>query len=178
MLASIYPNDFLYELVKWIHILVVVVGFGSTFVWPFLASRARATGDPGIMLHTTRISVQGGKTLTEPFIYAAGATGVILVLFGQMADFQYWKFSQAWVSIAFLLYIVGLVISLGFHTPNIKAMLALQEELAAGAPPAADGPPPQVAELEERGKKAAMFGGILHLLFALILIDMVFKPFL
>ncbi len=175
MLASIYPNDFLYELVKWIHILTVIVGFGSTFVWPLLASRARATGDPAVMLHTSRVSFNGSKVLSTPFIYAAGATGLILVLFGATSDPAYIEFSDTWISIAFLLYIVGLVISIGFHTPNLKAMLALQEDLAA-APPSAGGPPPQVAELEERGKKAAMFGGILHLLFALILIDMVFQP--
>jgi hypothetical protein len=55
-------------------------------------------------------------------------------------------------------------------------MLALQREMAAAGPPQG-GPPPQLAELQARGKKAAMFGGILHLLFVLILLDMVFKPF-
>jgi hypothetical protein len=58
-------------------------------------------------------------------------------------------------------------------------MNALQNQLLAGPPPGAapaSGPPPQVAELEARGKKAAMFGGILHLLLTLLLLDMVFKP--
>ena len=77
---------------------------------------------------------------------------------------------------------IASVISQGFHIPNLKAMLGLQEELAAMGPPpqsagaAAGGPPPQVLELQERGKRAGMYGGILHLLFALILLDMVFKP--
>ena len=74
------------------------------------------------------------------------------------------------------LYLVALGVSLGLHGPNLKRMLALQREMAAAGPPQG-GPPPQLAELQARGKKAGMFGGILHLLFVLILLDMVFKPF-
>jgi len=75
---------------------------------------------------------------------------------------------------------VALVISLGFHQPNLRRMASLQRELLAGsgAPGGGEGggPPPQVAELENRGGKAAAYGGILHLLLAAILIDMVWKP--
>jgi uncharacterized membrane protein len=173
MLASIYPNDFLYELIKFLHILAVIVGFGSTFVWPMLASKARATGDPKVMLEATRISVDSAKILTSPFIYAVGVTGLIMMGIGQMADFKY--NDGAWIIIAFVLYLVALGIAIGLHTPNIKAMLGLQEEMMSGPPPAG-GPPPQLAELQARGKKAGMFGGILHLLFAVILILMVFQP--
>ena len=76
---------------------------------------------------------------------------------------------------SFALYIVALCVSIFLHFPNLKAMNALQEQMAQGPPPAG-GPPPQLAELQERGKKAGMYGGILHLMFVLILLDMVFKP--
>jgi hypothetical protein len=153
----------------------VIVGFGSTFVWPFLAAKARGLGDPQVSYYTSQMAFQGGKVLTTPFIYGAGVTGLILLLFGATSDLEYWKFSDTWISIAFLLYFAGLGISLFLHGPNLKAMLGLQEQMASGAAPAA-GPPPQLAELQERGKKAGMYGGILHLIFVLILLDMVFKP--
>jgi hypothetical protein len=180
MPLAIVRTDPAYELMLWLHILTVVVGFGSTFVWPFLAAKSRQLGDPKVGYYVSQMSMQGGTILSTYFIYGAGVTGLILLLFGATSDPAYWEFSDTWISIAFLLYFAGLAVSLGLHSPNLKAMLALQEQLATaeGPPPgaAAGGPPPQVAELQERGKRAGMYGGILHLLFVLILLDMVFKP--
>jgi uncharacterized membrane protein len=175
MSLAVLPNDALYEFVLWLHILTVIVGFGSTFVWPFLAAKSQQLKDAHVGYYVSQMSADGGKILTEPFIYASGATGLLLVIFGATHDPAYIEFSDTWVSIAFLLYLGALGISLGLHGPNLKAMLALQKEMAEAGPPQG-GPPPQLAELQERGKKAGMYGGILHLLFVLILLDMVFKP--
>jgi hypothetical protein len=174
MVLALAPDSGTYQFVLWLHVLTVIVGFGSTFVWPFLAAKSRQLGDATVGYYVSQMSLQGGSILSSYFIYAAGATGLLLVILSE----DYWvQFSDAWISIAFLLYFIGLAVSLGLHNPNLKAMLALQEQLASGsAAPAGSGPPPQVAELEERGKKAAMYGGILHLLFVLILLDMIFKP--
>lgn len=176
MQLAVVPGDALYDFVLWLHILTVVVGFGSSFVWPFLAAKAKGLEDPVVGYYTSQMALQGSKILTTHFIYGAGVTGLLLLIFGATNDPAYWEFSDLWISLAFLLYFAGLGISLGLHGPNLKAMLALQEQLATGAPNATAGPPPQVAELQERGQKAAMFGGILHLIFVLILLDMVFKP--
>jgi hypothetical protein len=174
-MLAIAQNARSYEFVLWLHILCVVVGFGSTFVWPFLAAKSRQLEDARVGYYVSQMSMQGSTILSSYFIYGAGATGLLLVIFGATDDVEYWKFSQTWITLAFILYIAGLVVSLGFHYPNLKAMLGLQREIAEGAAPAG-GPPPQAAELQERGKKAGMYGGILHLLFVLILLDMVFKP--
>jgi hypothetical protein len=172
MVLALAPDSGAYQFVLWLHILTIIVGFGSTFVWPFLATKSRQLGDPKVSYYVSQMSIQGGSILSSYFIYAAGATGLLLVILSE----DYWvQFSDTWISIAFALYIAGIAVSLFLHSPNLKAMLALQEQLASGAP-AAGGPPPQVAELEERGKKAAMYGGILHLIFVLILLDMIFKP--
>jgi hypothetical protein len=176
MVFAAYRGDSLYDFVLWLHILTIIVGFGSTFVWPFLATKARQLADPKVSYYVSQMSLQGGTILSSYFIYAAGATGLLLVILASGDDPAVIEFSDTWISIAFLLYFAGLGVSIFLHSPNLKAMLALQEQLASGAAPAAGGPPPQVAELEERGKKAAMFGGILHLIFVLILLDMVFKP--
>jgi hypothetical protein len=92
-----------------------------------------------------------------------------------------WKFSQAWISLAFLLYIVALGIVHGVHYPNLRRMNALMAELSVGggAPAgggATGGRPPQLAELEDRGKRVAAVGGLLHLDLAIILILMIWKP--
>lgn len=169
MVVAVLPIDsFAYEVVYALHLLAVVVGFGSTFVQPFLASRARAL-DPPARAEVSRLSFDAGKVLGTPFIYAAGVFGVILVLLSE----DVYEFSQTWISIAFLLFIVAAVVAGVVHGPNLRRLVALEQEAAAHAGP---GEPPQLAEIQTRGKRAGMFGGILHLLFLLLLLDMVFKP--
>ncbi len=176
MVYAVLPDSGVYQLVLFLHILTAIVGFGSTFVWPMLSAKARKSGDPGLMLKVSEMIDEAGHVLSSPIIWASGALGLLLVVFGATADPAYWEFSETWISIAMTLYLVALGVSLGLHGPNLKRMLALQREMAAAGPPQG-GPPPQLAELQARGKKAGMFGGILHLLFVLILLDMVFKPF-
>jgi uncharacterized membrane protein len=172
MTVAVMPNSTVYELLLFLHILTAIVGFGSTFVWPMLSVMARKSGDMQLAAKIGLMSEEAGRRF-EPFILANGVLGLVLVA---VVDSAYIEFSDTWVTVAMTLYIVALVVSFAFHQPNLKAMAALQRELTEGVPGGQGGPPPQVAELEERGKKAAMFGGILHTLFALILLDMVFKP--
>ena len=173
VLAVLEQDDALYQIIYFLHIVAAIAGFGPTFVYPMFGAIAkRRQGPEGEAISSATLEI--GKRM-EYAIYAVPVFGILLVL---LSDDVY-EFSQAWISIAFALYIAGLVVSMGFHFPNLKKMNDLQKELLAGPPPGgapAGGPPPQVAELEERGKKAGMFGGILHLLLALILLDMVFKP--
>jgi hypothetical protein len=174
-MLAMAPDEAPYQFVLWLHILCAIVGFGSTFVWPFLAAKSRQLQEPVVGYYVSQMSLQGAHLLSTYFIYATGALGLLLVIISE----DYWvQFSDAWISIAFVLFIAGVCVSQFLHSPNLKAMLALQEQMAQGAPAgaAAGGPPPQLAELQERGKKAGMYGGILHLLFVLMLLDMVFKP--
>jgi hypothetical protein len=174
VIAGLEVTSFGYKFLYLLHILFVIVGFGSTFVYPALASRARklAPTEGHAIGHAT---LDVSHWLTTYPIWAAGVVGAVLV-----GVSEGWKFSQAWVSIAFVLFFFGVLFSAFVHSPNIKAMDALQEKLIAGdaAAPAAGGPPPEVAELQARGKRAGMTGGILHLVFLMLVIDMVWKPFL
>ncbi len=174
MFAKLYDFDFGYRVLLLLHILLVIVGFGSTFVYASLASRARKL--PPVEGHAIgHASLEVSKGLTTYPIWAAGFFGIVLVGVSEQ-----WKFSQAWVSIAFVLFIIGVVVSYFVHTPNLKAIDALQERLIAGdvTAPSAGGPPPEVGELQSRGKRAGMTGGVLHLIFLLLVIDMIWKPFL
>jgi low affinity Fe/Cu permease len=161
-------GSFLFQVVYLFHLSCVIVGFGSSFVYPVLAVKSRKLP----MRESYAINhaaFEVSPYLTSYPIYAAGAAGVLLIILSDQAI----GFSSTWISIAFLVFILAVLVAVFLHAPNLKAMDALQAKLVDASPGEA---PPEVAELEERGQKAAMYGGLLHLLFALILLDMVFKP--
>jgi len=174
LLASLQETDDLYRLLVLLHVLAVIVGFGSTFVYPLLGNEAKK--HPGLEAKGISNANQvAGQRLTEPAIYAAGAFGVLLVIVGPF------EWEDPWVGLSLVLYVAALLFSIFVHQPNLKRMDALVNELAAMGPPPgaaaggppAGGPPPQVIEMEQRGKAAARNGGILHLAFAVILILMI-----
>ena len=175
LLASLQQTDNLYRFLVFLHVLTVIVGFGSTFVYPLLGNEAKK--HPGLEAKgISNANLLAGQRLTEPAIYAAGALGVVLVLVGPF------EWEDPWVGLSLVLYVAALLFSIFVHQPNLKRMDALVNELAAmGPPPAgatgdgppAGGPPPQVVEMEQRGKAAARNGGILHLAFVVILVLMV-----
>jgi HAMP domain-containing protein len=167
--AGLQTVDFGYRVLYLLHILLIIVGFGTSFAYPALASRARQL--PPAEGHAIgHASLAISKGLTTYPIWAAGAVGIILV-----AVSESWEFSQAWVSIAFVLFFGAVLFAWFVHMPNLRKLDALQEEVLAG-PPSQGAPPPQIAEIQERGKRAGMYGGLLHLAFLLLVIDMIWKP--
>jgi hypothetical protein len=165
-------GTFVYNLLFFLHIACIVVGFGSSFVYPVLAVKARELS-PKEAFAINHAAFSSSKFLTSYPIYAAGFFGLCLIF----ASEEVWTFKQTWISLALLMFIIAVAIATFLHMPNLKAMDALGEKLA-NAEPKAGGPPKELAELQERGQKAAMYGGILHLLWLLLMLDMVFKPFL
>jgi hypothetical protein len=172
VLAKLLAEDFGYRLLYLLHIVTVIVAFGATFAYPAYARRGRQLPPAeGYAISTATLGV--ARELTTYGTWVAALFGTILV-----AASEQWKFSQTWVSIAFVLFFIGAALSIFVHMPNLKRMNALQEQLVAGGGTAnpAGGPPAEVAELQQRGKRAGMVGGILHLLFLLMVIDMIWKP--
>jgi hypothetical protein len=169
-------GSFAYNVVLLLHLGLVIVGFGSSFVYPVLATKSRALDyKERYALDHAVFGVQ--KYLTTFPIYGAILAGIGLVVISEM-DNKQWQFKQTWISAALTLALVAVLVAQFLHVPNLKAMDELTEKLANGtAKPGKDGgAPKEVAELEERSSKAAMFGGILHLLFLLLIIDMIWKP--
>lgn len=161
-----------YKVVLFLHLLAAIVGFGSVFLNDLYGAAAkRRNGAEGVAIAETTYQV--GK-VAQYFIYAVPILGIALV---GMSD-KTWKFSQLWISLSFLLYIVGLALALGLHLPNVKRMNALSRQLVEGGsrPGATSEPPPEAAELEARQKRAAALGGILNLVMMVILVLMVWKP--
>lgn len=166
-------NTFIYRTFFLLHLGTVVVGFGSSFVYPVLAVKAR-TLEARESYTVNHLALQVSHLVTTPFIYAAGAFGVMLIVVSK----GIWSFSEVWISIAFALFIGAALIAGFLHNPNLKAMDAIQEKLANGdiEPPKEGGAPKAVTELQERSTRAGMYGGILHVLWLLLMIDMIWKP--
>ena len=159
-----------YRVLLLLHIFAVIAGFGVTLVAPLFAGEARKRGGrEGLAIAEATYSVIDRALYA---IYAVPVLGILLIFVSDDA----WKFSQGWISISLLLYLVAIGISHGVHLPNIRRMNVLVAELAGGGAAAGGGPPPQAVELEARGKKAAMFGGILNLLLVAIIVMMIWKP--
>jgi uncharacterized membrane protein len=162
-----------YKIVLLLHILCAIVGFGTVILNGLYGREAkRRPGPGGVAISEANLAVSG---IAEYFIYAVFIFGLGLVGLSDKA----WKFSQTWIWLATVLYIVGIGVSHGVLFPNARRMKDLAIELAAGGPPPAGapaGPPPQVAEMERRGKTLGAASTFLHLLLVVIIVLMIWKP--
>jgi uncharacterized membrane protein len=169
-----FRGDNSYDLLLLLHILVAIVGFGAVFLNGIYGAQAKARrGSEGLAIVQANFLV---SSIAEYFIYAVFVTGLLLVLISDSV----WEFSQTWVWLSIVLYLAGIGISHGVLQPNVKRMISLMEQLAhMGATPAgaaAGAPPPQVMELEERGKRVGLASTALHVILVIILYLMIFKP--
>ena len=143
-------GSFGYKLFFLLHILAVVVAFAPGFVNPILSVRYKKEG--------TTIPGELGLKLAKDSQQIHGPALVLVAFFGLgmvgMSD-KVFKFSQTWVSLALLLWFVMVGVVFGLLIPA-------ERKAAAGD-----------AEAEA---KIGMFGGIMHVLFLLMLIDMIWKP--
>jgi hypothetical protein len=167
-------NSGTYKFVLVLHLLSAIVGFGAVFLNAIYGQQARARrGREGLAISEANFLV---SEVGIYFIYAVFVFGVLLVLLSSKA----WKFEQFWIWGSMGLYIIGLGLSHGVLRPNVGRMQALMRELAEAGPPASGaatgGPPPQVVELEERGRRVGITGATLNVILVLILFLMVWKP--
>ena len=90
-----------YKILLLLHLATVIVGFGSAFVYPLLRARARRLppGEAYAINHATFAIT--APLSTYPTI-AAGIFGIGLI----GASDELYKFSQTWVSIALLLWLL------------------------------------------------------------------------
>ena len=166
MLAVLHQTDTGYRLLLLGHILFIIVGFGSSFVWPFLGMEMSKRGGP-VAVAFSEFSLKTSKFVTTYAIYVAGLFGLALAIASERMD-------ESWMGISMAVFVV-MVLFAGFvHVPNLKKLDDLGH--AAAASGGQGGPPPQAAEMMARGKAAARNGGILHLGFAVVLVLMIWQP--
>lgn len=105
------------------------------------------------------------RPLTVYMMFGVLITG--LALSGAGAG---WKFSQVWVWLAFVLTTAIAVIATFFQTPNADSLVELQGKIASGDQTT------DLGAVEKCRKRDAMFGGINHTLFLVVMILMIWKP--
>ena len=151
----------LYEAVLVLHIVAVVIGFGGMFISAFYGNEAsRRPGREGLAVGETTAKVTAlAPTMA---IYTVPILGIILIM---LSDDTF-KFSEAWVSLSFVLYIVLVVLLVTQVAPASKKIVAMRA--------AAQGE--MTADIVAEGKKLATMGGIVNVLWVVVLILMVFKP--
>jgi uncharacterized membrane protein len=160
----------IYNIVLLLHILSVIIGFGGVMLNGVYAARARNL-PPAESLAVLEVNTFVSLRVAELFIYATAVFGLGLV---GLSD-GVWAFSQLWVWLALVLYVVALGLSHGLLQPRVHQMVALQRELGAAGPPAG-GPPPQATQLEQLGKQVGAVSGVLHLSMVAIICLMIWKP--
>lgn len=163
-------NSGIYKLFLVLHILSVVVGFGSVLLNGIYAARARQRPPAeglAIMEANTFVSMRIGKV----FIYLTAILGFGLVGLSDDAI----EFSETWVWLSIVLFVLSMLVSELVLGPRVKRLVALQREVASGPPPAG-GPPPQAAEMGAIGSQVGALSGVLHLSFFVILVLMVWQP--
>jgi uncharacterized membrane protein len=167
MLAN--TNSGIYKTLLVLHILVAIVGLGAVMLNGIYAAQAqKRVGSGGRAVSEANYFV---SSIGEKFIYAIPVFGILLVLASDKA----YKFSQTWIWLSLLLYVIAIGISHSILIPGHKKINALLAEMEQGPAPAA-GPAPQVAELQAIGKRMAPAGAALDVFVAVFLILMVWKP--
>jgi uncharacterized membrane protein len=157
------PDSDAYKIVLVLHLVSAIVGFGGVVVTGYFG--AVAAGRKGREGAAIGEVVEKGYKFSEWFIYAVPLLGIVLVLMSE----DVFAFSQAWVSLSFVLYIVAIGVFHGLHLPTVRRINAILVETAGGSQESA-------AELDRLGKKAGMVGGLLNLITVAVVVLMVFKP--
>ena len=146
----------MYKLLLFLHILSAIVGIGNYMLAGVRAAAAAKVGPPapGAVGNAEYAS---GK-VADIFVYLIFITAVALILVGEGTEF-----SEMWVSLSFLLYIVALGISHGLMKPAARKARELG---AAGGG----------AEMPALQKRLAVGGTVLNVLGAALLGLMIWQP--
>jgi len=151
-------DDTAYEVVKTLHILLAIVGFGTVMLAGIYGKAAGTRLGP-VGRGIAETNAKANK-VAEYCIYLVPLLGFALI---GMSDKAY-TFKQTWVTVSIGLYVLALVGSLVVLQPAEKRFVALSCD------------PANQAECDALGKRLAAVGGILNLIMIVILFLMVAKP--
>lgn len=164
----------LYKIIKVLHIAAVMYGLGSVLLGGLYGKIASdLKGAEGLAVSEANFKV---SNVAEKIIFSIPVWGILLVL---LSD-DVWEFSQMWVGLSIVLYVVAVGLATGILVPSHRKINDLSRELVSMGPPPAgsapSGPPPQVAEIEALGKKMAAAGAATNILAVVLIALMIFKP--
>ena len=158
-----------YKLLLLLHILSIVIGIGGVTLNGVFGREAKQRQGPEGRAITE--AVEYVSRIAHYVIYLIPVFGILLVL----SSDDIYEFSDTWVWLSIVLYLIALGVSHGVLTRNTRLMIMLMRDMEA-TPPTGGGPPPQVAQLERLGRMQGIGGGTLHLLLVALLALMIWKP--
>ena len=162
--------DPILALLLFLHIGGAILAFGPTFAFPILGPMAGR--EPQHVNFALRFQQRVATTLVVPLALFQGVTGLLLI----------WKtginlFATYWLLLAIVLYVIALVLSIGFGLPTLRKLIEATSAPPPPPPPGAEppkGPPPHIAALVNRGRRIGMAQAAL---IVIIVFLMVTKPF-
>ena len=156
-----------YDVVVWLHVSAVVVGFGPTFAFGIYEVFIQKN-HPRVV--PAMIEAQG------QVIKALVITGMVLILAsGIYLAADRWDFGYFFVNWGLVAILVLFGLALGFFKPNDERMReAAERDIAA----AGDGPVEFSEEFNRRSALSARIGPLAGLIVILTIYVMVAKPFL
>lgn len=157
-----------YHILVMLHLLCVIGGFGAlayNALYMSLAQRRPAGGTGAVIEINTLVS-----GLAELLIYAALLFGIGAVASSHSTV----KFSQAWVSAAFGVYIVAIGVLHGWIKRHQRLYAGLVAKLESGADPSTQ--QADVVELQKLEKRVGFGWGVFNVLVIAAVYLMVFKP--
>lgn len=149
-------GDFAYDLILFLHILSAIAGIGNYMLAGLRAASASKAGGPAAGA-VSDAEMTSGK-VADIFIYLIFITAIALIIPENGPEF-----SDMWVSLSFLLYIVALGISHGVMKPTARKA----RELGAA------GGGPEMPSIQQR---LAIGGTALNVLAVGLLALMIWKP--
>src|SRR5688500_13876878 len=101
MFAALNQNDTGYRLLLLGHLFFVIVGFGSSFVWPFIGvEMKKRPGPAGLAL--SEFAMKVSKPVTTYAIIVSGVFGLALAIAGD-------RMGDLWVNITLPLFLLMVV---------------------------------------------------------------------
>lgn len=159
-----------FRLLVLLHLVCVIGGFGSIAYNGLYFTLARRLGssDEAAVMHTNNEV----STLSELLIYGAFAFGIAAVA---SSDHAY-SFSEGWVILAVVLYLLNLGILHGLIRPRQRAYREAAARLAATSPMAPPDRPPEIELLDTLDREISLGWGIFNIIVLGVLYLMVFTP--
>ena len=149
----------MFLIVKYIHILSAIVAVGLNISYAVWIIRARR--NPANMTFALKGIKFLDDRIANPAYGVLLLTGLLMVVLGNIS------FTALWIDIALVLYVVLVVLAIGFYTPSLRDQIRLAES--------GDTTSAQFLRLTQRGQ---IVGQVLGVIVLVILAMMVFKPHL
>ncbi len=149
----------MFLIVKYIHILSAIVAVGLNISYAVWIIRARR--NPANMTFALKGIKFLDDRIANPAYGVLLLTGLLMVVLGNIS------FTALWIDVALVLYVVLVVLAIGFYTPSLRDQIRLAES--------GDTTSAQFLRLAQRGQ---IVGQVLGVIVLVILAMMVFKPHL